>query len=301
MKLIFCPFFELDLFTSSIRENNAYIYTSQPYGRVDNQFRYRAIGNTEWTESEVTDSYYRYLSGLTAGEEYEFQVAHLCQAGVWTDWSITATFTTRGGTSAGACDAVVGDRLYNSSISADAAYTYTPQPYGNVANQFRYRSVGSSTWISTDISTLYYRYLRGLSQGTEYEFQVAHECSIGQWSDWSTSKTFRTLTGFSKGDNPGKILPKSDSVDSRQSMLEQTTLSIFPNPVVEVLRIESNVAFDIGSNVEVMNLSGQTILRQQLAEGQNQVELEVAEFAPGIYLIKYDNGYEVHIEKFMKN
>ena len=294
--------FELDLFTSSVSNNNAYVYTSQPYGRVNNQFRYRAEGTADWTMSSVTDVYYRYLSGLAAGTDYEFQVAHLCAAGVWTDWSITFSFTTTGGTTAESCDAVSGDRLYNSSISNDAAYAYTPQPFGNVANQFRYRQVGTSAWTNSNVSTLYYRFLKGLQSNTEYEFQVAHECSIGQWTTWSSAKTFRTLAGFAGGGvGQGKILPPAHSLEFRESMLEQTNLTIFPNPVVEVLRLESTVQFDAGSSLEIIDLQGKTISREQLTEGQSQARIDVANYAPGIYLMKYDNGYEVHIKKFMKN
>ena len=84
-------------------------------------------------------------------------------------------------------------------------------------------------------------------------------------------------------------------------MLEQTNLTIFPNPVVEVLRLESTVQFDAGSSLEIIDLQGKTISREQLTEGQSQARIDVANYAPGIYLMKYDNGYEVHIKKFMKN
>ena len=192
--------------------------------------------------------------------------------------------------------------MYNSSISNDAAYAYTPQPFGNVANQFRYRPVGTSGWTNSNVSTLYYRFLKGLQSNTEYEFQVAHECSIGQWTTWSTAKTFRTLAGFAGGGvGQGKILPPAHSLEFRESMLEQTNLTIFPNPVVEVLRLESTVQFDAGSSLEIIDLQGKTISREQLTEGQSQARIDVANYAPGIYLMKYDNGYEVHIKKFMKN
>jgi len=292
---------QVDLFTSSVSDNNAYVYTSQPYGKVNNQFRYRPTGTATWLMSSVTDNYYRYLSGLMSGTEYEFQVAHQCQPNAWTDWSFSHTFTTTGGTSTGSCDAVSGDRLYNSSISKNAAYVYTPQPFGNVANQFRYRPVGASTWLNSSVSTLYYRYLTNLQSDTDYEFQVAHECNIGQWTVWSTSKTFRTLAALTGGGGPGKLLPRSDSPLFKESMLDQTTVTIYPNPVTTYLTFESTVMFEEGANLEIMDMQGRTIRRENLSEGQSKIELEVSGFTPGIYLMKYDNGYEYFIDKFVKH
>ncbi len=296
--------YELSLFTSGALENNAYVYTSQPYGKVNNQFRYRPSGASEWTMSSISDNYYRYLSGLAAGTEYEFQVAHLCAAGVWTDWSFVSTFTTKGGTTAGACAAIDGDRLYNSSISRSAAYMYTPQPFGNVANQFRYRPVGATTWEETGVSTLYYRYTTGLQSDTEYEFQVIHECNIGQWTAWSASKTFRTLSGFGGGNEVGlraQPLPPYESTLFRESMLEQTSLVVYPNPVTDLLTFKTSVAFEEGNNLELIDLQGKTILRRRLAVGSHKVELNVTQLEAGIYFIKYDNGYELHLKKFVKN
>ena len=289
-----------DLFTSSITENNSYIYSSQPYGKVDNEFRYRAMGTTDWTITSQSDSYYRYLSGLAPGTEYEFQVHHLCQNSVWSVWSFSHTFTTQGGTTS-ACDDINGDRLYFSSVTQSNAYVYTPQPFGNVANQFRYRPVGATTWVNTTVSTLYYRYLRDLTSDTEYEYQVSHECNVGEWTEWSTSKTFRTLLGLAGPGNPGFILPPFESPDFDVSMLTQTEINVFPNPTTQYISLKSNKAFSQEGQLRVLDLTGQEIRKIDLSEGQFLQQLFVGDLNSGLYLLEYKDSYELSVNRFFKN
>jgi len=288
---------DVNLFTSSVTTTGGYIYTTQPYGRVDNQFRYRATGTSDWIMSSINDGYYRYLSNLQPGTEYEFQVAHLCQPNTFTDWSFSRTFTTQGGVTS-ACDAINGERLYNSSISNSGAYVYTPQPFGNVANQFRYRTVGNANWTLSTVSTLYYRYISGLSSNTTYEFQVIHECSPGTWSPWSTSKTFVT-SAFAGGGGPGLVLPSAESTDFREAMLDDMTLSVYPNPVQDYLTVKSSVDFYENSTIQIMNLRGKLLYQQDMDEGREFI-VPVSDFENGIYLVQYFNGYENFIEKFIK-
>ena len=289
-----------ELFTSSITENNAYIYTSQPYGQGDNRFRYRAIGTTDWTMTSTSDSYYRYLSELAPGTEYEFQVQHLCLSSVWVAWSFSHTFTTKGGTTS-ACEAINGDRLYFSSITNANAYIYTPQPFGNVANQFRYRPTGTSTWTNSSVSTLYYRYLRGLDAETEYEVQVSHECSVGQWTDWSESNTFNTLRGLvSSSGNQRRILPPVESDDFNEEMMLQTEIKVFPNPTIDYIQLNTNKAFTDNGQLRVLDLNGQVIKSVNLSEGQYGHEIHVSDLNTGLYLLEYSDTYEFSITRFFK-
>ena len=292
--------FELDLFTSSTDETRTYVYTSQPYGRVDNQFRYREIGTTTWQMSDITDSYYRYLRNLSPGTEYEFQVAHLCQGWAWTDWSFSHSFRTTGGNSE-SCAALSGDRLYNSSVTRNNAYLYTPQPFGLVANQFRYRVVGTTNWINTPKSTLYYRYLRDLTPNSDYEFQVAHECEFNNWTEWSTSQTFETLA-FQGGGQVGKVLLTPTEVEHRSSArLARTDLTLFPNPVSNELTIHVAKVVAQDLTIQVYNMQGQAILETIIAEGQDSQKVNVSELDKGLYLMHYNDGIENRAIRFIKN
>lgn len=105
-----CPALEAsDLTTSSISENFAYIYTAQPYGMVNNIFRYRVAGTDGWVSLPQSTNYYQSINTLIPGTTYEFQVTHECSAGEWTGYSATQTFTTEGGTVT--CTAIFGADL----------------------------------------------------------------------------------------------------------------------------------------------------------------------------------------------
>jgi hypothetical protein len=189
------------LTTSSVGENSAYVYSTEPNGREKNkQFRYRRTGSAEWTTNAITTSYYNSLNGLMAGTTYEFQVRHECSPNVWSDYSASASFRTQGtaqpdnpGTTTCNPESISG--LTTSSITASYCYVYTAQPHGrDKMNQFRYRPVGSSTWVESDISTNYFRFLGDLRANTQYEFQVKHDCGGGNWSTYSPSASFTTAS-----------------------------------------------------------------------------------------------------------
>ena len=82
------------LYTSSTSGSATYVYTPQPIGAVNNQFRYRQMGTSAWFYTNVATTYYRYLSGLTPGTTYEFQVQQECEELVWSEFSGSAFITT---------------------------------------------------------------------------------------------------------------------------------------------------------------------------------------------------------------
>ena len=185
------------LTTSSVTETNAYIYTSQPYGNAPNkQFRYRKVGSTDWTTNGTTTLHYNLLSNLTSGTQYEFQVRHECTTAVWSDYSASANFTTAGGTPTTSCTPEAANKLTTSSITETSLFIYSSEPYGrDKTKQFRYRKTGSTDWTTNSMTTSHYNALSNLTAGTNYEFQVRHECSAGVFSEYSASATFTTMGG----------------------------------------------------------------------------------------------------------
>jgi len=52
------------------------------------------MGSSQWNYSNIASTYYRYITGLTPGTTYEFQVQQECEVLVWSDFSGSAFFTT---------------------------------------------------------------------------------------------------------------------------------------------------------------------------------------------------------------
>ena len=80
-------------------QNNASVIWDEVLLSTGYDFRYRALGTTEWTvQAGLTSTTYN-LSDLDGCTEYEYQILTLC-VGNTTDWSAPTTFTTKG---CGAC------------------------------------------------------------------------------------------------------------------------------------------------------------------------------------------------------
>lgn len=159
-------------------------------GVVGYDWRYRIVGGSTWTELNNTTASNINLSSLTAGSNYEFQVAVQCtEGGTWTAWSASNTFSTLSAT----CNAPTTAQISASNITASTA-TLNNSVTGVVGHDWRYRLVGSSTWIDLASTTMGSANLSGLIAASNYEFQVAVQCTAGgAWSAWSGSKTFTTL------------------------------------------------------------------------------------------------------------
>lgn len=158
-------------------------------GMVGYDWRYRLVGSSTWIDLNNTTANSTNLSSLVAASNYEFQVAVQCTAGgAWTAWSASKTFTTL----AGACNAPSSAQLSTSAVTTSAA-TLNCSVTGVVSYDWRYRLVGSSTWIDLTNTSTGSTSLSSLVASSNYEFQVAVQCTTGAaWSAWSVSKTFTT-------------------------------------------------------------------------------------------------------------
>jgi len=172
------------LSTSSIHEDYAYIYLSQPYGDTDNQFRYRSEEESEWTESNIADIHYRFLGDLETGTEYEFQARHKCPSNdEWSEYSPSHFFTTDG--IAGQCTPV---DLEDLDLSKNYMYYFVNS---GKANQFRWRENSSQIWSVGTIKVKHYRRLPAdFPTSGSIEMQVRYECEEGLWSDYSEGRIF---------------------------------------------------------------------------------------------------------------
>ena len=323
-----CPTVTGSLTSSSISDNNAYVYTPQPLGAVNNQFRYRPVGGTTWRFSGIATYYYRYLSDLSAGTQYEFQVSQQCSDGNYSDFSASSYFTTTGTDATGGdtggnedsvnnndsensdsnldnnpeassdCASVTSSQLYVSNLSAAAGYVYTPQPYGATNNQFRYRAVGSSNWTTTDRSALYYRYITALAAVTQYEYQVRHECDAGIWSAYSDSYIFTTATSSQLQE---VALPMAYATLRDLSAQQNTIdLQIAPNPVFNELLLKLNKPFAKAATARIYSVDGQLIKELSLQEADRQISIEVGNLTKGIYLLEYQTSTAKKTVKFIK-
>ena len=312
------------LTTTNTTDSNIYIYTPQPNGAVNNQFRYRIVGTNAWSETDISNTHYRYLSDLQSGTNYEFQVKQQCEDSSYSDYSSSGTFTTTGtppiiddtdtgdtdtgDTDTGDtntndegdenCQAINGATLYTTNVGQSAAYIYTPQPLGAINNQFRHRVVGTTDWTNSAIATTYYRYLTDLTANTTYEFQVRQECAAGSWSSFSDAAVFTTTSSFQTGASTTQAI-----TTFRNGVIEKMTtldLTVAPNPAVHQLLVNTNTPLTATASLTLYNMQGKVMENLPVSVGQQQQSIATSSLHPGIYFIQYTDGLVVKTVKFVK-
>jgi hypothetical protein len=74
---------------------------------------------------------------------------------------------------------------------------------------------------------------------------------------------------------------------------EENTVTIYPNPVVDILHINTSYQFD---GIYITNIFGQTVYKNK----SNTTQINVSNFAPGIYILKtIDKNYLEIRQKFI--
>ena len=164
--------------------------------------------------------HYRPLSGLDSGTTYEYQVRHECEAGSWSEYSDSFTFTTTGESTGGEtteeetteeesgagetteeettesealCSEIPTDHFIVGFATSSGATAYLTQVSGGEKYRFRYRLAGSeSGWTVTSETSSTGQNITGLSGNSTYEVQIAQYCN-GGWSNYSGSNQITTL------------------------------------------------------------------------------------------------------------
>jgi PKD repeat protein len=86
------------------------------------------------------------------------------------------------------------------------------------------------------------------------------------------------------------------------AVINKSELSIFPNPVKDMLKINLGNTVEGTMNVEIMNIAGKRAYSQQIkSEGYNNLDINVQHLKSGIYFLRVTNGkYLVTDRKFIK-
>ena len=75
---------------------------------------------------------------------------------------------------------------------------------------------------------------------------------------------------------------------------EQETFSFFPNPVNNILTINSNEKLSI----QILNTLGSVVQETSVIKGLNQIDAST--WTPGVYFIRVSNNKNADVQKFIK-
>ncbi len=149
--------------------------------------QYRRFGYTTW-QSTTSSGTSKYLSNLSASQQYEFRVKANCGTNS-SNYSSNKSFQLITPT----CNTPTA--LSSSNVTSNSAKLSCATVSGATKYYFRYRKIGVTSWTEVNASVAY-KNISNLSASTTYEFQVKSSCSSGAQSNYSTAKIFQT-TGLS--------------------------------------------------------------------------------------------------------
>jgi hypothetical protein len=249
------------------------------------EVRYRPIGSGSWTGggTQAAPTTFKNLIGLTAGTTYEVEVRGFCSMNNPGPWGSNTVFTTTG-----ACGTPSG--LFAAPVTGTTATLNWVAVPGATHYQFRMRKVGVLAWTpaGTQAAPATSKNIIGLTLNTQYEWQVRAVCN-GAPSAWSAIDMFTTLAS-------------KQSVDFATETINNN-VSVYPNPVRDVLTVEVTTEVAQNTVVKVFDMSGRLVKQIQAnAEiGVNNIAVNLSDVSAGVYQVQvFANDKLTHISKVSK-
>ncbi len=150
----------------------------------------------------------------------------------------------------------------------------------------RYKAVDETEWSETSTNVPIFEVF-GLTACTEYEYQVRSVCPK-DLSDYTESFVFKTAC-----------------LTSTEAILAEdiTSLSVFPNPFDDRIRVDLRLAESSDLYLELYNINGQLIQQNtfdNLASGAHQLTVNPSAISSGMYFLKVATKNSLLTRKLIK-
>ena len=174
------------------------------------------------------------------------------------------------------------------SITAITATANWIQPTCYYGYSLRISKHGLNTWTTyTSTPNTHYTF-SGLLHNTSYDWQIRTNCNSGQTvvSPWSATQTFTTAARLQEGEF---------EVDN--------SFNAYPNPASEVVNISFTADKEEDMTIRMMDITGRIIYSTSLTAiiGENQHQINLSDFAKGVYLIGLQNSNGLVQKKMVVN
>lgn len=253
------------------------------YNTVGDSYRvrFKPSGSSTYSFRMLTGTQFAtgtQINNLVSNTTYEWQVQAICN-GYTTPFTQPTYFRT-----IDTCG-FVGTLTANSTTPTSATLSWeNKSAMDTVRIRLTNLSTGTIRLIFLQGNPVTGKYeLKGLKSNTSYKAEVKGKCSNGASGAWSNSVTFTTQVLSSRLDDAGVL-----------------QLLAYPSPTSDVLNytFTSDKASDY--IVRICDLSGRELFNEQkVAEkGENNGELDVTNFAKGIYLLVVQRGTDLSRFRF---
>jgi len=112
--------------------------------------------------------------------------------------------------------------------------------------------------------------------------------------------TLTDSSGFTELDVTSLSLPwnvpnEDACILSNVNQLTENTLTVYPNPSSDFLNLYFNQTPGKNSTLCMFDLSGKIVFKNNLL--QQRMNIDIRQFASGIYFLKYEDGENVFVKK----
>lgn len=99
-----------------------------------------------------------------------------------------------------------------------------------------------------------------------------------------------------------RFLSFSQYTEISKPSIEENTISIYPNPVSDILNIQyTGNVLNENISIEVWSIDGKLMFRNQYNQRNKAQSIKTLSWSRGIYILKFNNGKEVISKKIIKN
>ena len=159
--------------------------------------------------------------------------------------------------------------------------------------------------ISTITNGRKYAEHKGISNSNEFMVKwTAPEAGAGTVTFYSCGNGVNR-NGATSGDNAAcNTLTLEENITSASTTIHKTQISfsIFPNPVVEQLRLQAQVEQSGEYHFRILDLAGKTVLlgKMNLPQGKSSQSIDLNTLNDGIYLLNLEGNSQVITRQFVK-
>ena len=295
------------------------------------QLRYRQVGTTIFISPTASAATSLQITGLSPGNTYEYQLQVRCN-GIWSGFNGLSSFTTTtnctwyadfdndglgseangtitwtcsqpanyvsnnldcdDNTNSAICSLPAGNSVGNITSTA-ATISWTSSPCVTYY-QVNYRVTGGA-W-STPTSTVYGNTITytGLTPGTTYQYRIRSRC------DATSSVSAYVTGGFTTLTLPTGLIEDMNG-DVAVSGSFMADFDIYPNPGDGIFYLRLDSELEQGSLIHLTDMMGRLVLSMEwpLYKGENIRELDLTDYAKGIYQVHIQKGETIGCKKIV--